>query len=48
MHKASAGIRSAKSLSIDSIVVWEIFDGKNISWVLPTHKKYLHEKMLPR
>ena len=31
-------------------VVWEIFDGKNISWVrvllsmmLSTHEKYLHE-----
>ena len=29
-------------------VVWEIFDSKNISWVLHTHEKYLHEKTIQR
>ena len=27
-------------------VVWELFDSKNISWVLHTHEKYLHEKTI--
>ena len=35
-------------LFLSSTVVWEIFNGKNISWVLTTYEKELHENLLPQ
>ena len=32
----------------ETTVVWEIFNSKNILWALATHKKWLHENLLPR
>ena len=37
-----------KDKSLSGTVVWEIFDSKNISWVLATHEKILHENLLPQ